>query len=145
MPTCSTTISRRSATGWTRSRRPRSADLLRTICGLGGSFPPGLNRSEFAALPVRRWRRRDLNPQPPPCKGGALPVELRPRQLLTRLPAPLALAPTAGPAAEPPPGESVHHQAYKPGDVWVRVVNVVIPEAGRARWGGRRQVSRASA
>jgi hypothetical protein len=25
------------------------------------------------------WRRRDLNPQPPPCKGGALPVELRPR------------------------------------------------------------------
>jgi hypothetical protein len=27
----------------------------------------------------RKWRRRDSNPQPPPCKGGALPVELRPR------------------------------------------------------------------
>ena len=25
------------------------------------------------------WRRRDSNPQPPPCKGGALPLELRPR------------------------------------------------------------------
>lgn len=28
---------------------------------------------------LKPWRRRDLNPQPPPCKGGALPVELRPR------------------------------------------------------------------
>ncbi len=26
----------------------------------------------------RRWRRGDSNPRPPPCKGGALPVELRP-------------------------------------------------------------------
>src|SRR5204863_934464 len=25
------------------------------------------------------WRRRESNPQPPPCKGGALPIELRPR------------------------------------------------------------------
>src|SRR4051812_40652411 len=24
------------------------------------------------------WRRGDSNPQPPPCKGGALPLELRP-------------------------------------------------------------------
>ena len=23
------------------------------------------------------WTRRDLNPRPPPCKGGALPTELR--------------------------------------------------------------------
>jgi hypothetical protein len=27
----------------------------------------------------REWRRRGSNPQPPPCKGGALPIELRPR------------------------------------------------------------------
>ena len=25
------------------------------------------------------WRRRESNSQPPPCKGGALPIELRPR------------------------------------------------------------------
>src|SRR5664279_5465193 len=24
------------------------------------------------------WRRRESNSQPPPCKGGALPIELRP-------------------------------------------------------------------
>src|SRR3954454_10669946 len=28
---------------------------------------------------IGEWRRGDLNSQPPPCKGGALPVELRPR------------------------------------------------------------------
>ena len=38
-------------------------------------------------LRVSGWRRRDLNPQPPPCKGGALPVELRPRRAATRVPA----------------------------------------------------------
>jgi hypothetical protein len=27
----------------------------------------------------RRWSRGGSNPEPPPCKGGALPVELRPR------------------------------------------------------------------
>ena len=26
-----------------------------------------------------KWRRRESNSQPPPCKGGALPIELRPR------------------------------------------------------------------
>src|SRR5687767_5210433 len=26
------------------------------------------------------WKRGDSNPYPPPCKGGALPVELRPRE-----------------------------------------------------------------
>jgi hypothetical protein len=30
-------------------------------------------------LLVCSWRRRDSNPQPPPCKGGALPVAPRPR------------------------------------------------------------------
>ena len=32
-----------------------------------------------AGRPKSWWRRGDLNSQPPPCKGGALPVELRPR------------------------------------------------------------------
>ena len=33
-----------------------------------------------AGRPLRRkWRRRGSNPQPPPCKGGALPIELCPR------------------------------------------------------------------
>ena len=31
------------------------------------------------SLPATLWRRRDSNPQPLPCKGSALPVELRPR------------------------------------------------------------------
>src|SRR5262249_54578658 len=40
----------------------------------------GHRRSEAEqAKPAHPWRRRDSNPQPPPCKGGALPVELRPR------------------------------------------------------------------
>ena len=28
---------------------------------------------------LRKWRRWDSNSRPPPCKGGALPAELRPR------------------------------------------------------------------
>ncbi len=27
----------------------------------------------------QRWSRGGSNPEPPPCKGGALPIELRPR------------------------------------------------------------------
>ena len=27
----------------------------------------------------KEWRRGESNSQPPPCKGGALPIELRPR------------------------------------------------------------------
>jgi len=30
----------------------------------------------------REWRRRGSNPQPPACKAGALPIELRPRVVL---------------------------------------------------------------
>jgi hypothetical protein len=33
-------------------------------------------------LPIL-WRRRGSNPQPPACKAGALPVELRPRMTAT--------------------------------------------------------------
>ncbi len=29
-------------------------------------------------LRIQWWRRRESNSQPPPCKGGALPIELRP-------------------------------------------------------------------
>jgi hypothetical protein len=29
---------------------------------------------------ILKWRRSGSNRQPPPCKGGALPVELRPRR-----------------------------------------------------------------
>jgi hypothetical protein len=36
---------------------------------------------------LNKWRRPGSNRQPPPCKGGALPVELRPRMgsLLDRI------------------------------------------------------------
>jgi hypothetical protein len=40
--------------------------------------PQNVNRMSGGVW--RWWRRGDLNPQPPPCKGGALPVELRPRR-----------------------------------------------------------------
>jgi hypothetical protein len=33
-----------------------------------------------------QWRRRGSNPQPPACKAGALPVELRPQGVPTILP-----------------------------------------------------------
>ena len=56
----------------------RSA-LYRGARGAGG---PGAPRRGAADHPRRGrrswWRRGDSNPQPPPCKGGALPVELRP-------------------------------------------------------------------
>jgi hypothetical protein len=61
--------------------------------GSGGSCCPGLlpgGRSWILifigealwasrAGTVSLWRRGDSNAQPPPCKGGALPIELRPR------------------------------------------------------------------
>ena len=53
-----------------------------TVGAAGGApFP---HRERHRALDRKRrsateWRRWDSNPQPPPCKGGALPVELRPR------------------------------------------------------------------
>ena len=49
-------------------------------------------RKTFASQSIRKsfefrnlffeWRRSGSNRQPPPCKGGALPVELRPRDKL---------------------------------------------------------------
>ena len=34
----------------------------------------------FFKFTLLKWRRSGSNRQPPPCKGGALPVELRPRR-----------------------------------------------------------------
>lgn len=39
-----------------------------------GGFP----KTPFLASHPGWWSRGDSNPRPPPCKGGALPVELRP-------------------------------------------------------------------
>ena len=42
---------------------------------------PGLTESAHqSARSSKWWRRRDLNPQLPACKAGALPIELRPRR-----------------------------------------------------------------
>lgn len=42
--------------------------------------PIGDPRSSSSLVKVRwQWSRGGSNPEPPPCKGGALPVELRPR------------------------------------------------------------------
>ena len=57
-------------------------DELRAAGARKGQAGRSLILARFAQavdLRVSGWRRRDLNPQPPPCKGGALPVELRPR------------------------------------------------------------------
>lgn len=34
---------------------------------------------QFSCQGAWQWSRGGSNPEPPPCKGGALPVELRPR------------------------------------------------------------------
>ena len=47
--------------------RGRSADHLRTT----EIIPLPAEGLQVADLRLFRWRRRDLNPQPPPCKGGA--------------------------------------------------------------------------
>lgn len=53
-----------------------------------------------------KWSRPGSNRQPPPCKGGALPVELRPRSVLTRS----RLVAAAGPSAAAPAAEHTHQQ-----------------------------------
>src|SRR5277367_1731069 len=37
------------------------------------------HREQRASVTSPEWRRRGSNPQPLPCKGSALPIELRPR------------------------------------------------------------------
>jgi hypothetical protein len=39
----------------------------------------GMDPTPLDFVKCRRWSRGGSNPEPPPCKGGALPVELRPR------------------------------------------------------------------
>ena len=53
--------------------RPRSSHRERA----------GLNTRPASAGAATQWRRRDSNPQPPRCKRGALPIELRPRTWTT--------------------------------------------------------------
>ena len=65
--------------GWPKGPR-NVAEAPQGCSGMWGALgwqgdPPRLGKSG------RKWRRRGSNPQPPPCKGGALPIELRPRQL----------------------------------------------------------------
>jgi hypothetical protein len=55
--------------------------------GLFLTYPPGWSQAgrcpsslQLSRCSDRRWSRGGSNPEPPPCKGGALPVELRPRR-----------------------------------------------------------------
>ena len=59
---------RRGACSWRAGPSARRVARLRS----GRDAGPSCRRR------VVGWRRGDSNPQPPPCKGGALPVELRP-------------------------------------------------------------------
>ena len=51
----------------------------------GGSsilgIPPLVRQAIRECFFKKKWRRPGSNRQPPPCKGGALPIELRPRGL----------------------------------------------------------------
>jgi hypothetical protein len=52
--------------------------LLRKLI-LSNLKQPARGGKFFLSLPTaRQWRRRGSNPQPLPCKGSALPIELRP-------------------------------------------------------------------
>jgi hypothetical protein len=43
------------------------------------AFSAGNRTQKTENSPLTQWRRRGSNPQPLPCKGSALPIELRPR------------------------------------------------------------------
>src|SRR6476619_6881677 len=61
--------------GSERSRNALGSTLAVLRPDVGCSCVAG--RRETAGQTL--WRRRESNSQPPPCKGGALPIELRPR------------------------------------------------------------------
>ena len=92
--------------------RPRSSHRERA----------GLNTRPASAGAATQWRRRDSNPQPPRCKRGALPIELRPRTWTTpNQPRPgpnhkpaLSRAHQPRPGPEPPTG-SGHATLPRPG------------------------------
>ena len=51
-----------------------SSNCLFQTAGLG-------TKTQLSVTRTAQWRRRGSNPQPPACKAGALPIELRPRTL----------------------------------------------------------------
>ncbi len=55
----------------------RVASISRAGNCIVGFFAGQQSYSSF--LKISQWRRSGSNRQPPPCKGGALPIELRPR------------------------------------------------------------------
>ena len=63
--------------------------------GRGRRYMTGGHAGATSSPTVDPWRRWDSNPQPPPCKGGALPVAPRPRSGSPRYPAKRRTRPTA--------------------------------------------------
>ena len=65
---------------WVRNRKPKASKVSFNLPHLAGIRPV----FSFALQPIqfKWWRRSGSNRQPPGCKPGALPVELRPRQLV---------------------------------------------------------------
>lgn len=69
-----------------RSGLLKSAPSRREV-SFFGPFPRVLEAKKFRLAsfsrweqqPKNKWRRRGSNPQPPACKAGALPIELRPQ------------------------------------------------------------------
>jgi hypothetical protein len=64
--------------GSIRPVSPVPADRGADTRGGGAGTPPRPSVVKVRGAP-RRWSRGDSNPGPPPCKGGALPAKLRPR------------------------------------------------------------------
>jgi hypothetical protein len=70
-----------------RSARPRSCDVAPRLSAMNlvrcaqrvRPTPCAWNPRPDPDQAAERWRCGGSNPEPPPCKGGALPVELHPR------------------------------------------------------------------
>ena len=94
---------------------PRFCSLCAVLRGARGEFqhPPRsqrLWRHFFRYQCAAPWSRGDSNPGPPPCKGGALPAELRPRPRSVG-------APGLEPGTSALSGPRSHHLSYAPGAV----------------------------
>src|SRR6266545_1001619 len=66
-----------------RSRAQAGTPGTRSKLTCAGLVPEDLDGRKAQVRQAKLWRRGDLNPYPPPCKGGALPIELRPRRAPT--------------------------------------------------------------
>ena len=80
-----TTPKRRSARTTRSPSSPsgNSSSVMPALRGLDVSAPNRRILDEPAGSRQERdswWSRGGSNPRPPPCKGGALPIELRPRR-----------------------------------------------------------------